>query len=81
MYAIRSYYEISKGFEIRPVRKVVEVGPNTTAIEVVLEKVLPWRERGWVTADTHVHFLSPPTAGLEGTAEGVNEKKLPLANA
>jgi hypothetical protein len=34
--------------------------------------VLKWRERGWVTADTHVHFLSPGTALLEGAAEGVN---------
>jgi hypothetical protein len=34
--------------------------------------VLSWREKGWVTADTHVHFLSPQTALLEGTAEGVN---------
>jgi len=66
------YLEISKGFEIRPVRKVVQVGPETNEMEVVLDKVLPWRERGWVTADTHVHFLSPPTAGLEGSAEGVN---------
>ena len=37
-----------------------------------LEKALDWRERGWVTADTHVHFLSPQTALLEGAAEGVN---------
>jgi len=66
------YMEVSKGFEIRPVRKVIEVEPATESVEVVLEKVLPWRERGWVTADTHVHFLSPPTARLEGSAEGVN---------
>ncbi len=66
------YLEVSKGFEIRPVRKVVEVTGATDTIEVALEKVLPWRERGWVTADTHVHFLSPPTALLEGCAEGVN---------
>jgi hypothetical protein len=39
---------------------------------IELEKVLPWRERGWVTADTHVHFLSPMSAMLEGAAEGVN---------
>ena len=37
-----------------------------------LERALRWRERGWVTADTHVHFLSPQTALLEGAAEGVN---------
>jgi hypothetical protein len=66
------YLEVSKGFEICPVRKVVEVTPETAEIVVELEKVLPWRERGWVTADTHVHFLSPMTALLEGAGEGVN---------
>ena len=28
--------------------------------------------KGWVTADTHVHFLSPSTALLEGQAEDVH---------
>jgi hypothetical protein len=66
------YIEVSKGFEIRPVRKVVEVSPSTREIVVEIERVLSWRERGWVTADTHVHFLSPISALLEGSAEGVN---------
>ncbi|MFN2286423.1 MAG: hypothetical protein ACK2UQ_18545, partial [Anaerolineae bacterium] len=66
------YIEVSKGFEIRPVRKVVEVTAETTEIGIEIEKVLPWRERGWVTADTHVHFLSPMSALLEGAGEGVN---------
>ena len=66
------YVEVSKGFEIKPVRKVVEVTPETQEVVIEVEKVLPWRERGWVTADTHVHFLSPISALLEGAAEGVN---------
>jgi hypothetical protein len=66
------YVEVSKGFEIRPVRKVVEVTAATREIVIELDRVLRWRERGWVTADTHVHFLSPMTAMLEGAAEGVN---------
>jgi hypothetical protein len=66
------YVEVSKGFEIRPVRQVVEVTPATREITIEIEKVLPWREKGWVTADTHVHFLSPISALLEGAAEGVN---------
>jgi hypothetical protein len=68
----RVYIEVSKGFEIRPVRQVVEVTPETREIVIDLERVLPWRERGWVTADTHVHFLSPTSALLEGAGEGVN---------
>jgi hypothetical protein len=68
----RVYVEVSKGFEIRPVRKVVEVISDTQEIVIEIEKLLPWREHGWVTADTHVHFLSPGTAMLEGAAEGVN---------
>lgn len=66
------YIEVSKGFEIRPVRKVHRVTQATESITIEIESVLPWRERGWVTADTHVHFLSPQTALLEGSAEGVN---------
>lgn len=66
------YIEISKGFEIRPIRVVYEITPSTELIQIEIEKVLPWRERGWVTADTHVHFLSPVSAILEGSAEGVN---------
>ena len=66
------YVEVSKGFEIRPVRAVFPITPDTEEITVELEKVLPWREKGWVTGDTHVHFLSPMSALLEGSAEGVN---------
>jgi hypothetical protein len=66
------YLEVAKGFEIRPIRKVLRVTRATDEIVVEVEKVLPWRERGWVSADTHVHFLSPTTALLEGAGEGVN---------
>jgi hypothetical protein len=66
------YIEVSRGFEISPVRKRIVVSPSTERIEIELERVLPWREKGWISADTHVHFLSPATALLEGRAEGVN---------
>ncbi len=66
------YIEVSKGFEVRPVHMFVEVTPATGEILIEIEKVLPWREVGWVTADTHVHFLSPMSGLLEGKAEGVN---------
>lgn len=66
------YVEVSKGYEVKPLRTKVTVTPETDTITLELERVLQWRERGWVTADTHVHFLSPTTALLEGQAEGVN---------
>jgi hypothetical protein len=64
--------EISRGYEIAPIRTVIDVTPGTDEVTFELERRLPWRERGWVTADTHVHFLSPQVALLEGEAEGVN---------
>ncbi len=64
--------EISKGFEIKPIRCRQTIQADTDTITVTLDRVLPWRVKGWVTADTHVHFLSPQSALLEGSAEGVN---------
>jgi hypothetical protein len=66
------FVEISKGFEIKPLRKVVSITAKSDEVTVEIEKVIPWREKNWITADTHVHFLSPPTAQLEGAGEGVN---------
>jgi hypothetical protein len=66
------FIEISKGFEIKPIRKVVEIKPDTEEVTIEIDKVLKWRERSWVSADTHVHFLSTSSAMLEGSAEGVN---------
>ncbi|MFQ6039876.1 MAG: CehA/McbA family metallohydrolase [Candidatus Poribacteria bacterium] len=66
------YIEVSKGFEIKPIREIYNITPETTEIVIEIEHLLPWREKGWVSADTHVHFLSPQTALLEGAGEGVN---------
>lgn len=66
------YVEITRGCEVAPIRISIEVKAESESFTFELEKVLHWREAGWVTADTHVHFLSPQTALLEGKAEGVN---------
>ncbi|NLF38654.1 CehA/McbA family metallohydrolase [bacterium] len=66
------HIEISKGFEIKPVRMTARITRATKELTVRLERVLPWRANGWVSADTHVHFLSPRSALLEGAGEGVN---------
>jgi hypothetical protein len=66
------YVEIFKGFEYQPLRKRLTIAPGQRELTLKLARPLNWRENGWVTADTHVHFISPQTAWLEGQAEGVN---------
>jgi hypothetical protein len=66
------YAEVVKGFEYEPVRKRITVKPGQRELELRMDRTLDWRRQGWVTADTHVHFLSPQTAWLEAQAEGVN---------
>jgi hypothetical protein len=66
------YVEVSKGFEFAPVRQVFHIDAHTAEIVIELERGLDWRARGWSTADTHVHFISPGTGLLEGAAEDVH---------
>ena len=66
------FFEISKGFEMAPIRTRFDITPETGEIVIKIERTLDWRALGWVTADTHVHFISPTTALLESEAEGVN---------
>ena len=66
------YVEIYKGFEYAPVRKKVTVKPGEKALELSIDRWKDLRSAGWVTADTHVHFISPQTAWLEAQGEGVN---------
>jgi hypothetical protein len=66
------FVEITRGYEVTPLRTSFRVKADTKEVAFELERVLQWRDSGWVSADTHVHFLSPQTALLEGQAEGVN---------
>jgi hypothetical protein len=66
------YVEISKGYEYQPFRKRLNIQPGQRELNLEITHSLDWRAKGWVTADTHVHFLSPSTAVLEGEAEGIN---------
>jgi hypothetical protein len=66
------YVEMTKGFEYDAVRKKLRVEPGQRELRLEVARYTDLRSKGWVTADTHVHFLSPSTAVLEGQAEGVN---------
>ncbi len=66
------YVELFKGFEHRPLRRQLRIAPGQRSLKLAVDRPLDWRSRGWVTADTHVHFISPETAWLQGQAEGLN---------
>ncbi len=66
------YVEVAKGFEYQPVRQRVTVAPGQRELKLRLERPINLRAGGWITADTHVHFISPQTAWLEAQGEGVN---------
>ncbi len=66
------FVEMAKGFEYRPVRQRVTIQPGQRELKLSIDRPLNWRRQGWVTADTHVHFISPQTAWLEAQAEGIN---------
>jgi hypothetical protein len=66
------YLEMSKGFEYEAVRKKITISPGQRELNLEISRFTNLRAQGWVCADTHVHFLSPTTAILEGQAEGLN---------
>ncbi len=66
------YVEVSKGFEFDPIRQKLNIKPGQRDLEITLERNSNLRKSGWVTADTHTHFLTPETAHLEAAAEDVN---------
>lgn len=66
------YVDISKGFEYVPVRRKVTIRPGQKKLDLRIGRWSDLRSSGWITADTHVHFISPQTAWLEGQAEGIN---------
>ena len=66
------YVEVSKGFEFQPIRQKLNIKPGQRELEITLDRNSNLRASGWVTADTHTHFLTPETAHLEAAAEDIN---------
>lgn len=66
------YLEMTKGFEHQAVRRKLEIQPGQRDLTLEIPRFTNLRTKGWVTADTHTHFLSPSTAVLEAQAEGLN---------
>jgi hypothetical protein len=66
------YLEMTKGFEYTAVRRKLHIQAGQRELNLEIQRMADLRSEGWVTADTHVHFLSPTTALLEASAEGLN---------
>ena len=64
--------EVVKGFDHRPVRRAIDVGPAMQPLEIALERVIDLAPGGWRSSDSHVHFLAPSTALLQAAAEDLD---------
>ena len=63
--------EVVAGFSRRPLRARLEIDPATRELRLPLEPALDLPAGRWISADSHVHFLSPSTALLQAAAEDV----------
>jgi len=66
------FLEVWHGPEFKVHRRTVEVSGTRKRIIVRLERIADLRAEGWVSADTHVHFMSPSAAHLHARAESVH---------
>jgi hypothetical protein len=63
--------EVQKGPEYLPLRREVSLGVGQLALRLAVERWTDWRQQGWYSGDTRVHFLPPHAALLEAAAEDV----------
>jgi hypothetical protein len=70
--------EVARGFEYRPIRRRLTVSADRPELVIELPRLFDARARGYVSGDTHVHFLSTQGAELEARAEDVGVANLLL---
>jgi hypothetical protein len=66
------HVEIVRGFEYEPLRTVVTIAPGQRELRLAIRRWTDLRADGWMSGDTHVHFLSPTGAHLEAAAEDLH---------
>jgi hypothetical protein len=71
--------EVVRGFEYEPIRETVSIEPDQDVLDLVLTRRFDARARGYVSGDTHVHFMSTQGAELEARAEDLQVANLLLA--
>lgn len=61
--------EMARGFSYRPVRTTVRVDGEHRHVTLTMRREFNARDRGYLSGDTHVHFVSTKGAELEARAE------------
>ena len=61
--------EVVRGFEYEPLRTVVRIEADQRELQLTIRRWTDLFDRGWVSGDTHVHFLSVDGGHLEAAAE------------
>lgn len=63
---------VVRGFEYEPVRARVRIEPGQRELRLSIARWTDERARGWVSGDTHVHFLSVDGGHREAAAEDLH---------
>jgi len=64
--------EVARGYEYEPVRRTVSIQAGQTDLEIRLHRIIDMRAKGYVSGDSHVHFISTTGAALEARGEDVH---------
>lgn len=71
--------EVVRGFEVRPLRQLITIDSSTSQITLKTERIFDVRSRGYLSGDTHVHFVSTQGAEREAQAEDLQVVNLLLS--
>ncbi|PZR87713.1 MAG: hypothetical protein DI537_25515 [Stutzerimonas stutzeri] len=64
--------EVARGFEYEPLSQEIEISAGQTGLTLSLRRIADMRSKGFLSADTHVHFVSTQGAELEARSEGLD---------
>lgn len=68
----RLVLEVRRGFETLPLRTEVDMARHSGALTLRLRRWIDMRREGYMSGDTHVHFLTPAESHLQMRAEDLN---------
>jgi hypothetical protein len=64
--------EVARGFEYEPICQDIDISADQARLDLRLHRIADMRAKGFLSADTHVHFVSTQGAEFEARAEGLD---------